>query len=189
MVMCDNLHGTNCEDVMKGLFMADKRIISKNYLNGGMGDGGGCHPRDNIALSWLSKSVGLKYDFYEGLMKTREYQTEYFADKINTIKVEYPELPIILLGKSFKPDTNITTGSPAILLANMMTSRGYTFSHQDHMIDSSGLSLSVKAIYFLCTKHSAYENLQFPDESIVVDPFRYVKKTVNIRYLPVGISN
>ena len=28
--------------------VCDDRIISDRYLSGGMGDGGGCHPRDNM---------------------------------------------------------------------------------------------------------------------------------------------
>ena len=190
MIMCDNLPGTNCEEIMNGLFMANKRLISKNYLHGGMGDGGGCHPRDNIALSWLSTSIGLKYDFYEGLMKTREWQTEYFAEKLCNLQANTIEkLPIILLGKSFKPDTNIVTGSPAILLANYMKSRGCSFDHEDHIIDCNELSLTKKAMYFISTKHSSYEHAYFPNGSIVVDPFRYIKKTSNITYIPIGISS
>ena len=45
-----------------------------------MGDGGGCHPRDNIALSWLSRKVDLSYDWYENLMLSREKHTEWLAD-------------------------------------------------------------------------------------------------------------
>jgi len=48
--------------------MGNIRIISDKYLSGGMGDGGACHPRDNIALSWLSKKLNLSYDWFEHIM-------------------------------------------------------------------------------------------------------------------------
>ena len=54
MEMCNKLPNTNVDDITNALKMCDDRIISDKYLSGGMGDGGGCHPRDNIALSWLS---------------------------------------------------------------------------------------------------------------------------------------
>ena len=37
-----------------------------------MGDGGGCHPRDNIALSWLARELDLSYDWFESVMIGRE---------------------------------------------------------------------------------------------------------------------
>jgi len=188
MLMCDKLPGTNCEEVMNGLFMGDRRIISKNYLDGGMGDGGGCHPRDNIALSWLSQKCDLKYDFYEGLMKIREHQTEYFIDKLIDIQWKYSDFGITVLGKAFKPNTNIITGSPAMLLMNIAKQRGYFFNQQDHIVDNTDLKLHGPDIYFLATKHSDYEYLNFPNGSVVVDPFRYVKNTSNIVYIPIGIN-
>jgi UDPglucose 6-dehydrogenase len=57
MEMCHKLPNTNVDEVMNALAMGDERIISYKYMSGGMGDGGGCHPRDNIALSWLSRKI------------------------------------------------------------------------------------------------------------------------------------
>jgi UDPglucose 6-dehydrogenase len=37
---------------------------SPAYMRGGMGDGGGCHPRDNIALSWLARKSASRYDLF-----------------------------------------------------------------------------------------------------------------------------
>ena len=31
-----------------------------------------CHPRDNIALSWLAQKVNLSFDWYDNLMHCRE---------------------------------------------------------------------------------------------------------------------
>ena len=102
--------------------MCDDRIISDRYLSGGMGDGGGCHPRDNIALSWLSDKLGVKFNWFDNIMKQREIQTEWFVKLIE----EYGEdRGINILGKSFKPETNIITGSPSILLKNILEERGH----------------------------------------------------------------
>ena len=35
------------------------------------GDGGGCHPRDNIALSWLSDELGVSFNWFDNIMKQR----------------------------------------------------------------------------------------------------------------------
>ena len=82
MEMCDKLPNTNVDEVTNALKMANRRLISPMYLNGGMSDGGGCHPRDNIALSWLSKELDLSLNFFDSIMIGREKQTEYLADII-----------------------------------------------------------------------------------------------------------
>ena len=80
MELSHKLENVNCDNVMRGLFLANERLISEKYLLGGMGDGGGCHPRDNIALSWLAKKVNMSYDWYESLMVCREKQTDWLAE-------------------------------------------------------------------------------------------------------------
>ena len=117
MEMCHHLPNTNVDDVTNGLKLASKRIISDAYLTGGMGDGGGCHPRDNIALSWLAQKFNLSTDWFENIMMQREKQSEWLRDLILTNLVNKK---IFILGKSFKPETNILTGSPSILLLNLL---------------------------------------------------------------------
>jgi UDPglucose 6-dehydrogenase len=187
MLMCDNLPNTNCDDIMKGLFLADKRIISKNYLTGGMGDGGGCHPRDNIALSWLSNEIGLEFNFYDFIMKCRESQTEYLVTLIQKYKKNY-DYPIYLLGKSFKPETDICTGSPAILLKNIIDEKKIEIkSHYDPYIDKEELIME-KGIFCFTTKHKVFADYKFPEGSIVIDPFRIFKNKDNIIYHGVGCN-
>jgi len=185
MLMCDNLPNTNCDDVMRGLFMANKRIISNTYLTGGMGDGGGCHPRDNIALSWLSNELGLDFNFYDFIMKCRESQTEYFLTLIKKYKKE-SDLPIIILGKSFKPETDLCTGSPAMLLKNIIDEEKFEIKlHYDPYIDKEELIME-KGIYCLATKHEIFSDYIFPEGSVVIDPFRILKNKEGIIYHGIG---
>jgi 3-hydroxyisobutyrate dehydrogenase-like beta-hydroxyacid dehydrogenase len=46
--------GMNVDHIYEALSRATDRIMSPKYLRAGVGDGGGCHPRDNIALSFLA---------------------------------------------------------------------------------------------------------------------------------------
>ena len=41
--MSHKLNNINSDNVMDALKLANQRLISDKYLNGGMGDGGGCH--------------------------------------------------------------------------------------------------------------------------------------------------
>jgi UDPglucose 6-dehydrogenase len=59
----------NADVVTEALARSTKRIISDAYLKPGMGDGGGCHPRDNIALRWMAENLGLGYDLFDAVMR------------------------------------------------------------------------------------------------------------------------
>jgi UDPglucose 6-dehydrogenase len=188
MELSHKLENINCDNVMKGLFLANERLISSKYLLGGMGDGGGCHPRDNIALSWLSQKVGLSFDWYDNLMKCREDQTEWLADLIMDNKKE-SDLPVVILGKTFKKETNLVTGSPSILLRNILEERGQSVDMFDPWIDQSIPPILEKAIFFIGTNHDIFMEYQFPKGSIVIDPWRFIKEQEGIRLISVGNSS
>jgi UDPglucose 6-dehydrogenase len=171
---------------MKGLFLANERLISSKYLIGGMGDGGGCHPRDNIALSWLARKVDLSFDWYENLMLCRENQTDWLSDLILEHK---GNLPIVILGKTFKKETNLTVGSPSILLKNILEERGINALMYDPWIDTEeNPPLDKPALFFMGTNHDVFLDYRFPENSIVIDPWRYIVNTENIKVIHVGNS-
>ena len=116
MEISHKIPGTNVNDVTSALKIADHRLISPRYLDGGMGDGGGCHPRDNIAMSWLARQLPLSHDFFADLMMAREHQTEWLAD----LMCAY-DLPKAIVGYSFKSGTNRIVGSPALLLKTIFS--------------------------------------------------------------------
>ena len=130
MEMCHKLPNTNVDVVMSALKKGSRRLTSSAYLSGGMGDGGGCHPRDNIAMSWLSNKLDINLNYYDFIMNKREKQTEFLANLIIETH-EKNNLPICILGTAFKPNTNIETGSPAILLKNILINKGYNVETYD----------------------------------------------------------
>jgi UDPglucose 6-dehydrogenase len=185
MEMCHHLPNTNVDDVTNGLKLASKRIISDAYLTGGMGDGGGCHPRDNIALSWLAQKINLSTDWFENIMMQREKQSEWLRDLVLKNLVNNK---IFILGKSFKPETNILTGSPSILLLNLLkeNNKEIKINSYDPFVDKEEPQFD-KATYFIGTKHEVFKNYNFPDGSIVIDPFRYlINKNKSVRLIRIG---
>lgn len=127
MELCEKT-GADVDSLVDALAMADRRIISPAYMRGGMGDGGGCHPRDNIALSWLAREVGLSYDLFSALMECREKQSGWLASLLDDSPAWKP---LELLGKAYKPNTALTVGSPALLLAHQLREMGVDFRHSD----------------------------------------------------------
>ena len=72
----------NVDSVTEALSKSTMRIGSSRYMRPGMGDGGACHPRDNIALRWLAKDLGLGYDLFESIMTAREQHAKNMAQEI-----------------------------------------------------------------------------------------------------------
>ena len=192
MEMCHNLPNTNVDDVMNALKMCDERIISDRYLSGGMGDGGGCHPRDNIALSWLSDELGVSFNWFDNIMKQREKKTEWLCDLIEETSFKYKGCadgyPILILGKSFKPETNLTVGSPSILLKNILEERGHKqVSMWDPYVDTNKLLTGEEPIiYFIGTKHPDFTSYEYNQGSIIIDPWRYIPNIDNCTVIHIG---
>jgi UDPglucose 6-dehydrogenase len=184
MEICHKV-GADVDDVAAALGLASDRIISPRYLTGGMGDGGPCHPRDNIALSWLSGEAGLSHDIFEDVMQAREDQTQWLADLIGE---RANGLPIVILGKAFKPDTDLTDGSPALLLANILEERGLQFAHHDHHIDGSAPQIERQSpsLFFIATRHPEYREARFPPGSEVLDPWGYILDQDGVNVVRIG---
>jgi len=170
MEVSHKMDNINCDNVMRGLFLANERLISTKYLLGGMGDGGGCHPRDNIALSWLAREIDLSYDWYENLMECRERQTDWLAELVIDAHGR-TDLPIVILGKCFKKETNLTVGSPSILLKNILAEGDFPVDMYDPWIDDGDPPLTEPAIFFLGTNHDKFLDYNFPKSSVVIDPW------------------
>ena len=185
MEICHKI-GADVDAVTNAMSLATERLISGKYLSGGMGDGGGCHPRDNIAMSWLAKNLDLSYDFFEDLMLAREKQTDWLADLIEENQMY--DSPIYILGKSFKPETNIQTGSPSILLKNILDERGVDCEMYDPYVDEINDYDFKKGVYFIGTMHPDFNNFDFPEESIIIDPWRYIKSVYGCEVISVGAN-
>ena len=175
--------GANIDGVMGALKMANSRLISPKYLNGGMGDGGGCHPRDNIAMSWLAKELNLSYNFFDDLMTGREKQTDFLIELLLENSGPY-----YIFGKTFKEETNLVLGSAAILLANILNEKGVEFTHWDPHVDIDTPNMK-KGTYIVATKHDTFKDIEFPSGSTVIDVWRYLSfDDKTIKHIKVGIN-
>jgi len=185
--MSHKLNNINSDNVMDALKLANQRLISDKYLNGGMGDGGGCHPRDNIALSWLSQKVDLSYDWYENLMISREKHTEWLAELTIQKSIE-KQLEIFILGKSFKKETNLTNGSPAYLLKNLIEEKNHKTKIYDPFIDNQVEEFNDPSVFFIATNHEVFKDITFPAGSVVIDPWRMIDEQERVELISIGVS-
>ena len=181
--------GANVDEVTDALKLANDRLISGKYFTGGMGDGGACHPRDNIALSWLSRKLNLSFDWFENIMLAREKQTEWLANLME----EY-DLPKVILGTSYKPESNLEIGSASLLLKNILEKRGHKVTKYDPYVDSDTADniknkFKEPCIFLIGTKHHDFINFDFPEGSVIIDPWRYMPDRNGIKTIRLGENN
>lgn len=160
--------GADCDDVMGSIKAADKRLISAAYLTPGMGDGGGCHPRDNIALSHFAATHGMSFDFFGMLMKQRQEQAQQYAMILFHTSADHG-LPIGVAGNAFKANTNIKTGSHAELVLNLLRELGLDPIVCDRF--TNGQDPTEPGVYLIGCAHDYIKTLAFPKGSIVIDPW------------------
>ena len=106
----------------------DKRI-GRQFLNAGLGFGGGCLPKDIRALAASADSLGVDVlsDFIAGVEAINTGQRHEMADMaVHQLGGDATGKKIAVLGASFKPGTDDTRNSPALTVATDLAARGAT---------------------------------------------------------------
>ena len=119
-------------------------------------------------------------------MEQRERQTEWLADLIEAHRAGRE---IVLLGRSFKPESNILTGSPALLLETILQERGLKVRSWDPHVDTGTPAPSGGPFcYFIGTRHPEFRDWPFERGSVVLDPWRYVTASEGVDLVPIGLG-
>lgn len=167
----------NVDVVTDALKYSTDRIMGPKYMTAGLGDGGGCHPRDNIALRSFAERHNFGYDLFDAIMKAREEQANNIAKHFEKIGVS-KDMPCVVLGSGFKPGlAHQQEGSPSILVGFYLEKLGYTVTY-DEMLD-------VPAAYMLGWP-KYFDDADFARGSIVVDPWRGCNKKEGVTVYHYG---
>ena len=128
----------NAELVCDALATSDRRIMGPGYMKPGMGDGGACHPRDNIALRWMAEELDLGYDLFDAVMESREIQAQNMAQKLmelagdnHPVYGQVPAMPIVIVGKAYKPLVEYEAGSSSMLVGHYIKEHGFELHYYD----------------------------------------------------------
>ena len=159
------LGNMNVDVVTQALSKSTKRIVSSAYMKAGMGDGGACHPRDNIALRWLSKELDLGYDMFETIMTAREKQAETMAKAILTHGKN-----IWFSSDSYKPGTELVDGSSSLLVQH------YIKKHGGNLVN--GIDTPVEVVVRV---HES-DLITADNHTIIFDPWRSYPQAENVVY-------
>jgi UDPglucose 6-dehydrogenase len=156
----------NVDNVTTALADCTRRIMSHKYMTAGLGDGGACHPRDNIALRWLANELNLGYDIFGDIMRTREAQAKNMAQ----VLCKY-NMPIVILGQSYKVNVPNHDGSYALLVGHYVEELGGKLFYHDPL-NNIKFEGNEPVVYLISYHHDWTKNYDFISNSIVVDPWR-----------------
>ncbi|MFS4459338.1 UDP-glucose/GDP-mannose dehydrogenase family protein [Bdellovibrio sp. HCB2-146] len=168
--------------VTGALAKSTQRLISPSYLKAGLGDGGPCHPRDNIALSDIARRLDLGYDLFGAIMQSREAQAFQLAQFLRM-----QSMPVLIAGVAFKPHTTLTDGSYSLLVSHYLEESG----EKVHLYDpDAGYESRIEGrdVAVLLAHTHLYERIknQIGRGSVVIDPWRSGVSEKDFRTIPYG---
>ena len=172
--VAEKLGNINAEMVCDTLANSNMRIMSSKYMKPGFGDGGACHPRDNIALRSLAKRLDLGYDLFDAIMKAREMQARNMALECLKYKKD-----IVILGKAFKPGIEQEAGSPSILVGWYIKN----LSKSQKLYYDKAPKKNKPYVYLI---HDNTKKYKFNEGSIIIDPYRKIKSTTKYEAIHYG---
>ena len=172
----------NVDVVTKALADSEMRIMGPQYMTAGMGDGGACHPRDNIALRYMAENLNLGYDLFESIMQAREVQAKNIAYKLVDLATEDKIKDIFIHGKSYKPGVPYTNGSYSLLIGHYVNELGFDVKYID-LLTGDDIAPTEECVVLLAHNSKVTYNYtnsnqesQFycdiPNGSTILDPWR-----------------
>lgn len=184
----------NVDVVTDALAKSTMRIIGTQYMTAGMGDGGACHPRDNIALRFLANKLDLGYDLFDSIMTAREIQAKNIAKELVKHAADN-NMRIYIHGKAYKPGVEYCDGSYSLLVGYFCAEAGFEPIYIDPMTDNNidsayGVILLAhnKNVTYRYLNSSNSQNLYCKIESgsIVIDPWRKFPKSSDYTVIHYG---
>ena len=120
----------NVDVVAGALRDSTQRIMGPSYMKAGMGDGGACHPRDNIALRYMAEKLHLGYDLFASIMEARDKQALNMAMTIMSFGRK-----VFFTSDSYKPHVEYVEGSYSLLVQHCVLQLGGKIMNDIHLAE------------------------------------------------------
>jgi UDPglucose 6-dehydrogenase len=167
--ICENTVGADVDEVTR-IIGRDSRIGAK-YLKGGLGYGGPCFPRDNIAFARFAEFVGVKAELPIIVHQTNLSQVKRVIKKIEQLNLN-AATKIGILGLSYKPDTPIVEESQSIMLAKELSRLGYVVHVYDPLALEEARKVLGDTVIYDKTLESCIKNV---DVVVLATPWKLFK--------------
>jgi UDPglucose 6-dehydrogenase len=208
--LCERIPGGDV-DVVTDALGTDSRI-GKKYLTGAIGYGGPCFPRDNVALSYMARTLDSCADIAETTDRVNRSMADVITEKLRPI-IKNGET-VAILGLSYKPSSHVVEESQGVYLAKSLSEAGARVVAYDPLanesanaelkgkvliLDSAKQCLEQADIVLLTTADDEFKRLKaedfvLGDKNITVyDFWRILKSELTdkekIKYVAIGCSS
>ncbi|CAN5665280.1 UDP-glucose/GDP-mannose dehydrogenase family protein [soil metagenome] len=208
--LCERIPGGDV-DVVTDALGTDSRI-GRKYLTGALGYGGPCFPRDNVALSYMARTLNSCADIAETTDRVNRAMAETITNKLRPMIKQGQTVAI--LGLSYKPSSHVVEESQGIYLAKTLSEAGARVVAYDPLanesaeaelkgkiviLDSAEKCLEQADVVLITTADTEFKQLKSDDfvadgkKTIVYDFWRILKDKLsnkeNISYHPIGCSD
>ena len=205
--ICEQLPGGDVDVVTNALGL-DTRI-GRRYLTGAIGYGGPCFPRDNVALSFIARELGIEAKLAETTDGMNRSIAENVSNRIQALVRK--GATVAVLGLSYKPFSHVTEESQGVYVAQHLAKNGIRVVAFDPMsnemdldevrrsvvvLDSISDCLKQAEAVLITTPDPAFKSLTTADfknewaEVLVMDFWRLLKDELSgqpgIRYVAIG---
>lgn len=128
--LCERIPGGDVDVVSDAIGM-DHRI-GRRYLTGGLGFGGPCFPRDNVALNFLGKELGASTPLLE---VNHQYNRAISTRLVEKLKSYLrPGSTVAVLGLAYKPLSHVIEESSGIDLCLALGNKGWRVVGYDPLV-------------------------------------------------------
>ena len=167
--LCERIPGGDI-DVVSDALGLDRRV-GRAYLTGGLGYGGPCFPRDNLALAYFAELLGAKAELPEATHAANERIADRVVERIGSLP---SGTTVAVLGLAYKPFSNVVEESQGIAIARRLAGRGVHVVCYDplaaknaraelngavNVVDSLELCLEAADVVVIATPDPAFRKL------------------------------
>lgn len=161
--LCERIPGGDIDVVTRALG-SDARIGSR-YLRGGLGYGGPCFPRDNLALGFIARTLGAGADLAETTDRLNRQFAQRAVDRLRPHVA--PGTTVAVLGLAYKPFSHVVDESQGLHLVKALSRAGARVVAYDPLAgEQARAELSGHAVVF----DSLAEALAQADVVVVATP-------------------
>lgn len=118
--ICEKLPGGDVDVVTNALGLDNR--IGRKYLTGAIGYGGPCFPRDNVALSFIARELGVEAKLAETTDSMNRQIAQKTVDKL--LPMIKKGATVAVLGLSYKPFSHVTEESQGVYVAQHLSANG-----------------------------------------------------------------
>ena len=194
--ICESTPGTSAKKVLAAIG-ADSRI-GRSYLSAGTGYGGPCFPRDNRAFRTYANTIGVDADLSIATDAINVRQDQRVIRLVNSKLARGSRL--LVVGLSYKPDTDVTEESPAVAFIGKAQQAGYLVDAVDEHVKSVKSSVPFEiftpdslldrnysgAILFVPSKGYADLPSAIQNEVVLIDLWGLWEGLFNLDYTRLG---